>query len=288
MSFQITTAFSQQYANNVQLLAQQKGSRLRKAVMVNNYTGKAAKMVEQIGKVTAVQLTSRHSDTPLISTPHDARWVFPKSWVANDLIDDADKVQMIIDPQSPYSMNFAYALGRAMDVEIITQALGTNKTGADGTTSTSFTAANIVASGSTGLTVDKLRTAKKLIMAADVDIENEELFCALTAKQHDDLLALTQVVSTDFNEKPVLVDGRVQRFLGFTFIHSEQLPTTSGERQVLCWAKSGLALGIWGDIETKITERPDKNYSTQVFARAHFGGTRTEEAKVVQLLCAES
>ena len=40
MSNQITTAFVQQYSSNVQMLAQQMGSRLREAVDVESITGK--------------------------------------------------------------------------------------------------------------------------------------------------------------------------------------------------------------------------------------------------------
>ena len=48
MSDQANIAFVQQYTTNVQLLLQQMGSRLRKAVTSATYTGKAAKAVEQV------------------------------------------------------------------------------------------------------------------------------------------------------------------------------------------------------------------------------------------------
>ena len=47
--------------------------------------GKAAKVVEQIGAVNAIKRTSRHADTPLISTPHAARWTFPVDYEWADL-----------------------------------------------------------------------------------------------------------------------------------------------------------------------------------------------------------
>ena len=69
MSFEVTTHFHQQYTTNVQLLLQQRGSKLRRVVTEHGFSGKAAKAVEQISSVTAVKRTSRHADTPLISTP---------------------------------------------------------------------------------------------------------------------------------------------------------------------------------------------------------------------------
>jgi len=85
MSVNVPTAFVQQYATNVAHLLQQTGSKLRNAVMTGSAKGKAAKVVEQIGAVNAVKRTSRHADTPLISTPHAARWTFPVDYEWADL-----------------------------------------------------------------------------------------------------------------------------------------------------------------------------------------------------------
>ena len=287
MSFQVTTAFVQQYSTNVQLLLQQRGSRLRDCVTVGSYTGKAAKAVEQIGEVTAQARTSRHADTPLISTPHDARWVHPTDYEWADMIDDQDKLRMLIDPTSPYAMNGAYALGRAMDQIIITAALGTALTGENGSTSTAFDTANQqIAVGATGLTVAKLRTARKKFLANEVDVENDPLYIAVTATQMDELLGTTEVTSSDYNTVKALVQGNIDTFLGFKFIHTELLGVDgSGDRRSIAWAKSGLHLGMWNDINTKISERADKSYATQVYVKGTFGATRVEEGKVVEIIC---
>lgn len=289
MSFEVTTAFVQQYTTNVSLLLQQRGSKLREAVSVGSYVGKAAKAVEQIGAVTAQKRTTRHSDTPLISTPHDARWVFPEDYEWADLIDDQDKLRMLIDPTSPYAINGAYALGRSMDGLIIEAALGTSKTGENGTTNTSFDTANQqIAVGATGMTVAKLREAKKILLENDVDVDMDPLYIAVTAKQLDDLLGTTEVTSSDYNTVKALVQGSVDSFMGFKFIHTELLGVDgSNNRRVIAWAMSGLHLGLWNDINSRISERDDKSYSTQVYVKGTFGATRTEEGKVVEILCAE-
>jgi hypothetical protein len=291
MSDQISTAFVQQYSTNVGLLLQQRGSKLRDCVSVGSYTGKAAKAVEQIGSVTAQARTSRHSDTPLISTPHDARWVFPTDYEWADLIDDQDKLRMLIDPTSPYAINGAYALGRAMDQLIISAALGTAKTGENGTTNTTFPTSTqqITVGGTpTGLTVAKLRAAKKILLANEVDVEMDPLFIAVTAKQLDDLLGTTEVTSSDYNTVKALVQGQVDTFMGFKFIHTELLGVDgSDDRRVIAWAKSGIHLGMWNDINSKIDQRADKSYATQVYVKGTFGATRTEEKKVVEILCSE-
>jgi len=287
MGFQVTTAFVQQYSSNVSLLLQQRGSKLRDCVTVGSYTGKAAKAVEQIGSVTAQARTSRHADTPLISTPHDARWVFPSDYEWADMIDDQDKLRMLIDPTSPYAMNGAYALGRAMDDLIISAALGTAMTGENGSTSTSFaTATQQIAVGGTGLTVAKLRQARRILMTNEVDVMADPLYIAVTAVQLDELLGTTEVTSSDYNTVKTLVSGEIDTFLGFKFIQCERLGTDgSGDRRCIAWAKSGMHLGMWNDINTKISERADKSYATQVYVKGTFGATRTEEKKVVEIIC---
>ena len=58
-------------------------------------------------------------------------------------------------------------------------------------------------------------------------------------------------------------------------------------RSIPCWVKSGVTLALAKDITTRIDQRADKSYATQVYACMGIGATRMEEAKVVQILCTE-
>jgi hypothetical protein len=278
----------QQYANNVAHLLQQKGSKLRDTVMTGSATGKAAKAVEQVGAVNAVKRTTRHGDTPLISTPHDARWVFPVDYEWADLIDDQDKVRMLINPQSPYAVNGAYAMGRAIDDEIIGAFNATSKTGENGTTDTDLVAGHTLAVSGSALTLAQLQDAKKLLMEAEVDVDNDPIYMAISASQHDDLVRMTSTQSVDTNVERSLVDGRVRSFMGINFVLTERLTVDgSGDRLCPVWAKSGMHLTVWNDITTKISEREDKSYATQVYLKTTIGATRLEEGKVVMVTAGE-
>ena len=288
MSDQISTAFVQQYSTNVAHLLQQKGSKLRDTVMTGSATGKAAKAVEQVGAVNAVKRTTRHGDTPLISTPHDARWVFPVDYEWADLIDDQDKVRMLINPQSPYAVNGAYAMGRAIDDEIIGAFNATSKTGENGTTDTDLVAGHTLAVSGSALTLVQLQDAKKLLMEAEVDVDNDPIYMAISASQHDDLVRMTSTQSVDTNVERSLVDGRVRSFMGINFVLTERLTVDgSGDRLCPVWAKSGMHLTVWNDITTKISEREDKSYATQVYLKTTIGATRLEEGKVVMVTAGE-
>ncbi len=288
MSVEVPTHFVQQYKNNVELLVQQMGSRFRRAVSTDTYTGKAGKAIEQVGPVTAQKKTSRHADTPLISTPADARWVFPIDYEWADLIDTQDKLRMLIDPTSAYAMNGAMAIGRAMDDEIISAFFATSKTGENGTTDTTHSAGGgTVVTAASGFTSAKLAEAMKALLEAEVDVERETIFCALSAEQHEELLNDTEAKSLDFNRVPIMVDGRIRSWMGFEFILSERLTLSGSDRRCPVWVQSGMHLGMWEDLKTEITVRPDKSYATQVYVAATIGATRTEEKKVVEILSAE-
>ena len=109
MSVQITTAFVEQYKSNVFHLAQQKGSKLRDAVRTESIVGKSH-FFERIGSTAAVKRTSRHADTPRVDTPHSRRKVTMDDYDWADLIDDSDKVRLLISPQSEYAKAGAYAM----------------------------------------------------------------------------------------------------------------------------------------------------------------------------------
>jgi len=197
MSTQVTTAFVNQFSSNVAMLSQQMGSLLRGAVDTESVTGEKA-YFDQIGEAAAVARTSRHGDTPLVETPHSRRQVSLTTYEWADLIDDADKVRMLIDPTSSYARAAAAAIGRAMDDVIIDALGGTAKTGKEGATSTAFPAAQKIAHGSAGLTIAKLVTAKKLLDANNVD-KSIKRYIVVSPEQIEDLLNSTTVTSADFN-----------------------------------------------------------------------------------------
>jgi hypothetical protein len=288
MSSQVTTAFVQQYSSNVQLLSQQKGSLLRNAVRVESQVGKNA-FYDQVGSATAQKRLSRHADTPQIDTPHARRRVSLVDYEYADLIDDQDKVRTLIDPTSPYSQATAFAMGRAIDDEIISAAFGTAYTGETGSTSTTFPAGQVVAVGSpvAGLSIAKLVEAKQLLDEANVDTTLPR-YVAVAPEQLADLLNITTVTSSDYNTVKALVQGEIDTFLGFKFIVSTRLSSESGvNRRVIAWAEDGLLLSIGKDITAKIDERADKGYATQVYYAMSIGATRMEEEKVVEIKCRE-
>ena len=115
MSSQITTAFVQQYSANIQMLSQQMGSLLRDKVRLESVVGKNA-FFDQVGSVTAQlkKLADIQTLRKLIHLTQEEEYLLADYEFA-DLIDQQDKVRLLIDPTSSYAQAAAMAMGRAMD-----------------------------------------------------------------------------------------------------------------------------------------------------------------------------
>lgn len=299
MSAPVTTLFTTMYTSAVELLLQQNGPRLRAYCTEGNYVGQAANPVDQVGQVKPVKNRPRNSDTPLLSVPTDRRWVYPNDYEAADLIDQQDKLRTIDQMDNPYVQAGTLAVKRAIDDEILLATLGTAQTGLAGATQVAFPAgqqiaANYGAAQNTGLTVAKLRKARQLLISAGADWENDPMICAVTSLDHDSMLAETQIINQDYageQNRPVLQDGIVQRFLGINFViveftdtvYSASITMGQATRLVPLWVKSGMHLGVWGDVTARIDERADKSYATQWYTKCTVGSTRLQEKKVVQI-----
>lgn len=272
------------------------GSRLRKTVDNGSYKGSQASPVDQVGAVDAIQVIARFAPMGRVDASLDRRWIFPVDYELPQLVDSFDQLRLIVDPMSKLIENAVYAMGRAQDDQIISAFHGTSKTGNNGGNSTTLPTGQVVnvgtgATGAVGLNVAKLRAARKILMANEVDLDRDQLWVALKAQQHDDLLAEAQVISTDFNEKPVLVDGQVTRFLGFNFVHTERLlqgtdDLSGSSTAIPAYAKSGMHFGEWEAITTDISRRNDlSGLPYQAYCKGTFGATRIEEKKVVKIWC---
>lgn len=286
---------TQEYSTNLALLSQQMMPKLALHSMTQGASGnKAFRMLSQIDSTEAQERTTVAKPAINIDVEHDGRWVFPRRFSWGKVVDDLDLLQTNIQPQGAYVRSAVASMNRKTDDLFIEAFFGDAKTGETGSTTTSFDSNNVVdqdvGGTGTGLNVEKLREAQKILLDNDVDIDMEDIYIAVSPKQHDDLLALTQVISTDFNERPVLVDGRVRRFLNMNIIISTRLTTDSNSyRRLPVWVPSGMGKGLWKEINGVVRKRPDlQDEPDYCEASMMVGYTRLEEAKTVEIKAAES
>jgi hypothetical protein len=294
------------------MLSQQQGTRLEGKVRTESQKGKS-QYFDRIGTVAATLRTGRHAATPQVDTPHSRRMVTLNDYEWADLIDDQDKIRMLIDPSSEYAMAAAWAFGRTKDDVIISAALGSAYGGEAGATAVVLPDAQKYAANTgaalSNLNVNTLRGVKALMDADEVEGKR---YIACTSSQIQSLLGETQVTSADYNGVKALVQGEVNSFMGFEFVRLERLnvttatsanQTTGGgvngavagnivaltgtNRACFAWAQQGLLLAKGEDFVTKMSERDDKGYAMQVYCRMSIGSTRMEEEQVVEIICKE-
>lgn len=293
MSANAPNHYITQFAQTLVLLTQQKDSRLSPCVMTGMHKGKKASPVDQVAAVSMQPVAGRFTPINRVDADLKRRWVFPSDYDLAQLIDPFDDLRQLLDPKSKYMENALAAVNRRKDDTLITAFFADAKTGEEAGTTTSFPsgqqiAANFGAASNVGMSVAKLRRARKILRAANVD-PDEEFFCGVTAEEEEDLLKEYEFISRDFNEgAPVLQDGKLKKFLGFNFVHTERYATNgSGFRRCPAWVKSGMHLGLWMDTVTDLDKRKDlSGHPWQAYVMLSLGATRLEEEKVVEIICA--
>lgn len=286
----ITTAFVQQYKDNITQLVQQKQTKLRGSVLVDtDFTGEF-KFYDQLGSTEMVLKTSRNQDTPSIDPDHQRRRIGKSDFIHAVLLDKEDQLSMIVDPKSSYAMSASMAAGRKIDDVIIAAYIADAPSGKTGSDTETFDDDFKVAVGGAGLTKNKLIEAKELL--DEEDVEDENRVCVTTPSQVSDLLKTTEVTSGDFNTVRALVNGEINTWLGFRFIRisSKRLPVLSGtsDRGIYCYHQAAIQLAIQKEPSVRIDERPDKNYLWQVFMSLTIGAVRLEEERIVEIACQEA
>jgi hypothetical protein len=292
----VVALYEYKFTQIFELLAQQRTARIVNTFRQGVHTGsQQAQAVKQIGLLTPTRRTQRGQPVSYADVFHDDRWVVPNLFNEYVLFDKFDELQTQADPRSTYVESLMAGMNRQHDAECIRAFFETSKTGQLGADTTAFPSGNIVASNfgasaDTGLTVAKLREARRLLLSNEVDLEADTLHVVAAATQLDNLLAEAQVINRDFNQPdaPVLEEGKITRFLGMNFIHSEllNLDSTAAYRMVPVYAASGMHFGTWEGITTKIVQADWLEMAPwQVGIWAGFGACRLQEKKVMQINC---
>lgn len=297
MSENLFQLFTTQFSTNLELLLQQKGSKLRGTVREGFHVGKLASPINQIGAIQLQQPSGRGAPMGRVDAEFTRRWVFPQPGDLPQQIDSFDELETIVDPKSMYAENAAYAVGRAWDDCLIAAATGTAQIGTDGASlapelfsTTNFQVASTFgASSASGLTIAKMIELRRIFRHYHVDLENDPITLVIGSQQESDLLNQVEVVSTEFNDHPVLVDGKVTKFLGFEIKMTERLATASNVRTAITYCKSGLYLGIWKDLTNRVSIRNDiSSEPFQLYTSTMYGATRLQPGKVLDVLCSDT
>lgn len=278
------------YSNNIMLAVQQLDTILTPSVHIKPDCSGEMAFQEQLNTSEAREKTARNQTVVNDDPQYNRRKIVPRYFYKAPLIDKMDKLMLVKDPTNENVQSNAGALARARDGVIATAFFATAYSGKDGTDSNTLASldsgANVIAAGSAGLTLTKLRAAITRLNKKSVPTTDRH--CAHSATQLSDLLGDSTLTSADFNSVKALVDGQVNQFLGLTFHMTEKMPKSSTTRQCAVYHRTGMCLGIWLDLMTSIDIMPGIHFSAQVYAGQSYGATRLEEEKVVEVDCYEA
>ena len=285
-------------------------SRLGPCVRTEVFKGKS-EYFDRMGLATAQKKISRNSPTPNLDLTLSRRSVTTAMYEWATLVDRKDKLLQIHDPENQFAQAASMSLGRAMDTTLINAALGLATTGETGSTTQALGTAQKLACISQGaispLNVAALLSTKMKLDAAEAVGPR---FLVHNAAQLQNLLGQTQVTSADYNSVKALVNGEIDTFLGFKFIHTELILASSvysagttydpntglystastaltlagTENSAFAFVGDGLLLGKNEEAIGRIDERPDYSYAMQVYNSMDFGAVRMEEVKVVEII----
>lgn len=280
------------------LALQQKTSRFRdKVKWASPVKGAGAQLVDHILPFEADVGGADLADTKWTHPDLMPRWAFPIPIRVTVPVTTTDKLSMLADPSNDLTKSIIMAQQRALDGRIIVPTFFRDVVGGkDKDKTLTFPSSNIIGKdiggADSGINRVKMDAVYEGLELAEVDLDEERPWMAITPRQHRILRNLAEVKNRDFIAMGgVIKDGRVEQFLGFMVFVSNRLTkvTVSGINcvQVPVWVPSGIAVQPWMEPMVKISERPDKNYTVQLFCEARYGAIRTEEGRVWQILCNE-
>jgi len=281
----IETAYVNQYQNTMRLLCQQLDSRLDGTTIPPVKMEGEYLYWERLGATEAIELVTRHDNTPNIEPDHTRRRSAATPYVWATLLDKRDAARMLVDPKGPYQQAAKAAMNRRKD-RLILAALGGNAFGGkEGTVTIALPAAQKVAAGGVGMTIAKLLSAKQLLDEAEAPKEGRVYVCP--TEDIIDLLGTVEVTSADYNTVRALVQGEIDTFLGFKFIQTELIYQENGSTAAAwfsyAYCKGAVGFGNIEDITVRLTEESTKNFAWQPYVSMDMGATRVEDEMVVEV-----
>ena len=285
MSVNIDTALVKGFETGVIMVAQQQGSALRDTVRPETVAKGEEFAFDALGTSDPAELTVRHAPTPMGNIQHTKRWVSPHIFARAEGIDKPDKLRTVNDFTNPYTRAIGMGFGREFDRQTIAAALATAKTGKTGSGTAAFpTATHRIVHGSAGLTLIKLNQAAKILRVNSIP---KPWTLVVTGEQIEDVMNDSTITSADYNTVRLLMQGEMDTFAGFRWRVTELLTKVSTTRSCLAYGRDSMLLATQLEPESRISEREDLNYLTQVYFRSMFGATRLDEVGVVEVQCTE-
>ena len=295
-----------QFTTALELLLQLKISKLRGRVNSGTHVGKQASPIQQIGVLEYRQPAGRYSPLVPKEPNYTRRWVFPNDRDLTVFVDTFDELRTIVDPKGGISMAASAAGNRFFDDLVINAFFGSASTGVDAsnmttesftglgadTTGTMLISSSFGAASSTGMTYPKMVEAVRILEHYMALEDGEVPTVVFGSQQHADLKKQVEFINKMYSDNPLVEEGNVKKIAGCEVVISERLSSSiNGANLRACpvFVKSGMYLGLWRDMTTRIDTRVDlTSQPWQLYSMISAGATRTQLFKVICVNAADT
>jgi len=291
--------YKDMFKDTLLLEAQQMGSRLEQAVMVESMEGNKT-YFDKLGKVSNYIKSSRGQSKNLADITFERRQVQEVFAEFDHLMDKEDLIKYVQNPKSEVVQAAVAELGRRKDKVIHDALAGNAVVTTNGSTANQALTLSVAVnnhdydsgSGDVELTTGKLKKALALLHTNNGISGNERLICVAPSDQIINLTTENQQVSSDFRVKkplegPGIISG-LSGFMGIDFIaYDEQiLVDGSADEKAFLFTEDAIKLGIFEPLTVEIDRAVERAGNPDILSVYEaIGATRMYEEKVVEILC---
>jgi len=248
MSTQITNHFETDYATDVHVAYQQKGSKIRNTIRLATGVTGSEYVFKTSGKGKAGKKT-RHGNVPLMDLAKGNEKAILSDWYAAEYYDNLDVLKAGPNGENNERTTAvdagAWALGRKVD-EIVIGKMDGN-------------AVNVIPHGTKGLTKTKILSAFEVLTGNDVAFDGN-VFGLVGPHQWNELLNIEEFKNSDYagDFYPWLKGTESKTWLGITWMFHTGLTLDSGNRLCHIYHKTALGLAEGSEVKAFVDWVPEK------------------------------
>jgi len=251
MTAGVSSAFVAEFSSDVKHAYASSGSGLLERIRIKSGVVGSTHRFHKMGKGLASARITQSDVVPMNVSNSNATATLT-DWEAPEYSDIYDMEKISYDEKQELVSVVGGAIARRAE-ELVLLAL-------DAGASATQVIENFGGTG-TGLTIAKIRRAKKLMDAAGVPKADRTFVHASTGLEQ--LLGATPVTSGDFNSVKALVNGELDHFLGFTFIGMEDrdeggIVSTANVEKNFAFHKNAIGLAVGMEFRSAIDWIPEK------------------------------
>ena len=279
----IDSVFVKQYADTYVALLEQKESKLLSTVTnIGSVTGTSFTVNEMGTLGDEFSTLTRFGETQYTDASFASRLATMNDFPNFTRLAIQDLYKLKAQPQDQLLQRLHAKWNRKLDSVVYNALIGTaprKEVGADTYTNVALPATQILGSATVAPTKQLLIDIRTKFMENECD---EDIYITYNADLLNAILADPTLTSADYLAGQMLQKGDVSNFLGFNWVHTEQIKAADGLSATgVAYTRSSVEVGINSISPLKIVEIETANRYHSIGHIEAIGAVRTDEKRVV-------